>query len=63
MGVVTGSEMIATHTGRWNPTDVACIRRVSFENWNDASFDLALLLLLQPRPPIPAGWPDPNGKF
>jgi hypothetical protein len=63
MGVVTGTEIIAGQAGRWNPADVAYIRRVSFENWDDASFDLALLLLLQPRPPLSAGWPDPNGKF
>ena len=63
MGVVTGTGIIATQVGRWNPADVAYIRRVSFENCDGASFDLALLLLLQPRPPLSAGWPDPNGRF
>lgn len=60
---VAGTEVVATAVGRWNPADVAYIRRVSFQNWDGASFDLALLLLLQPRPPLSAGWPDPNGKF
>jgi hypothetical protein len=63
MGVVTGIEIVASQAGRWNPADVAYIRRVSFENWDSVSFDLALLLLLQPRPPLSAGWPDPNGRF
>jgi hypothetical protein len=63
MGVVTGIDIVATQAGRWEPTDVAYIRRVSFENWDGASFDLALVLLLQPRPPHSAGWPDPNGRF
>jgi hypothetical protein len=63
MGFVTGTEIIASHAGRWDPADVAYIRRVSFENWDGASFDLALLLLLQPRPTLSAGWPDPTGKF
>ena len=63
MGFVTGTEIVATQVGRWNPADVAYIRRVSFENWDGASFDLAMLPLLQPRPPLSAGRPDPNGKF
>jgi hypothetical protein len=63
MAVVADTEMIVQHVGCWNPADVAYIRRVSFENWDGTSFDLALLLLLQPRPPLSVGWPDPNGVF
>jgi len=63
MDVVTGTEIVAAQAGRWDPADVAYIRRVSFENCDGASFDLTLLLLLQPRPPLSAGWPEPNGKF
>ncbi len=63
MDLVTGTEIVVTQVGRWEPADVAYIRRVSFENWDGASFDLALHLLLQRRPPLSAGWPDPNGKF
>lgn len=63
MGVVIGTEIVAIQVGRWNPADVAYIRRVSFENWDGVSFDLALLLLLQPRPPRFVGWPDSNEQF
>jgi hypothetical protein len=63
MGFVTGTEVIANQAGRWDPADVAYIRRVSFEDWDGDCFDLILLLLLQPRPPLSTGWPDPNGKF
>ncbi len=63
MGVLTGTEIVAIQVGRWEPADVAYIRRVSFENWDGASFDLSLLLLLQPRSPHSAGWPVPDGEF
>jgi hypothetical protein len=61
MSVVTGTEIIVSQVCRWEPADVSHIRRVSFENCDGASFDLAMLLLLQPRPPLSVGWPDPNG--
>jgi hypothetical protein len=63
MDVVARTEMIVQQVGRWDPADVAYIRRVSFENRDGGSFDLALMLLLQPRPPLSAGWPDRNGEF
>ena len=63
MAVVADTDMIVQQVGRWNPADVAYIRRVSFENWDGVSFDLALMILLQPRPPFSAGWPDTNGRF
>ena len=63
MAIVADTDMIVQQVGRWNPTDVAYIRRVSFENWDGVSYDLALLVLLQPRPPLSASWPDPNGRF
>ena len=63
MPIVTDTEIIIRNVGRWVPSDVAYIRRVAFENWIGDSFDLVLLLLLQPRPPLSNGWPDPNGKF
>lgn len=55
MDLVTETEIVVLQVGRWEPSDVAYIRRVSFEKWNGASFDLALLLLLQRRPPLSAG--------
>ena len=63
MDVVTGTKIIAQQIGRWDPADVAYIRRVSFENWEGTYFDLTMLLLLQARPPLSAGWPDPNREF
>jgi hypothetical protein len=63
MSVIADTEVVVREVGRWQPSDVACIRRFSFENWDGPSFDLALRLLLQPRPPLSAGWPDPNGLF
>lgn len=63
MAVLVGTELIVQQLGRWDPADVAYIRRVSFENCEGESFDLALLLLLQPRQPLSARWPNPNGKF
>ncbi len=63
MDVVTGTDIIVSQVGRWNPADVAYIRRVSFENWDGDSYDMALLLLIQPRPPLSAGWPDPSGNY
>lgn len=63
MAVVADTEMIVQQVGRWSPADVAYIRRVWFENLDGVSFDLALLLLLQARPPLSVGWPDPNTKF
>jgi hypothetical protein len=63
MAVVADTEIIVQQVGRWNPADVAYVRRFWFENWDCESFDLALLLLVQPRPPLSAGWPDVNGRF
>lgn len=61
--IVTGTDLVVQEVGRWSPGDVAFIRRVGFENCDGASFDLALMLLLQPRPHSSAGWPDPAGKY
>jgi hypothetical protein len=58
--VITNTEKIVCEVGRWDPYDIAFIRRVSFENCEDTSFDLVLQVLLQPRPPLSAGWPDRN---
>lgn len=63
MSVVTNTEAIVREVGRWNPSDIAFIRRVSFENSDGISFDLVLQVLVQPRPPLSAGWPDLNGRF
>lgn len=63
MEIVSGTELVIGQVGRWQPQDVAFIRRVSFENWDGVTFDVAMLLLLQPRPAVSAGWPDPDGKF
>ncbi len=63
MAVVSHTELIVQQVGRWIPGDVAFVRGVSFENWERDSFDLALVLLLQPRPPLSEGWPDPTGSY
>lgn len=63
MAAVANSEMVVKQVGHWNPADVAYIRRISFEDWDGVSFGLSLLVLLQPRPPLSTGWPDPDGKF
>jgi hypothetical protein len=63
MSAVTNTEIVAREVGRWQPSDVVCIRRVWFENCDGHSFDLVLKGLLQPRPPLSAGWPDPQGVF
>ena len=63
MSVVSNVEAIVREVGRWEPADIAYIRRVSFENQVGASFDLALHVLIQPRPLQSAGWPDPKGRF
>src|SRR5437870_3092697 len=63
MSFVANAEIVVGDVGRWQPSDVACIRRVWFENCHADSFDLALRALLQPRPPLSVGWPDPRGVF
>ena len=63
MAAVANAEIAERVVGRWKPTDVAFIRRVEFENCTSQSFDLALTVLLQPRPPLSVGWPDPSGPF
>jgi hypothetical protein len=63
VGVVANTGLVEGAIGRWESTDVAFIRRFDFENWVDGSFDLVLLTLLQPRPPLSAGWPNPDGSF
>jgi hypothetical protein len=49
--------------GRWDCSDIAFLRHFAFENFDGASFDLALAVLAQPRPPNSARWPDFNGPF
>ena len=63
MSIVNNVEAIINEVGRWNPSDIAYIRRVAFENWDGTSFDLALQVLIQPRPPLSAGWPDLKARF
>jgi hypothetical protein len=63
MKLIEGTERIAAKLGRWDPADVAFIRRITFENIEETTFDLALRLLLQPRTPGANGWPDPEGTF
>jgi hypothetical protein len=63
MAFVLDTDIVARQVGRWDPSDIAYVRRISFENWDGPAFDLALLFLFQPRPPLSAGWPDPLGKF
>lgn len=63
MSDMSNVEAIVGEVGSWNPSDVAYIRKVSFENHDGPSFDLVLQVLIQPRPPLSAGWPDLKGKF
>lgn len=61
--VVENIELVESAVGRWEPADVAFIRRFEFENCTPLGFDVVLLVLIQPRPPLSAGWPDPGGPF
>jgi hypothetical protein len=63
VGVVANTGLVERAVGRWQSTDIAFIRRFDFENCDGQSFDLVLLTLLQPRPPLSAGWPNPDGPF
>jgi hypothetical protein len=63
MVAVAGAEIVEGAVGRWLPSDVAFIRRFCFENCSASGFDLVLLVLVQPRPPLSVGWPDPAGPF
>lgn len=63
MPAVSNVELISQEVGRWAPSDIAFIQRVEFYNSEASSFDLNLHVLIQPRPPKSAGWPDPNASF
>jgi len=64
MGMVGNSELVKRVLGRWDCADIAFLRRFAFENVDDgALFDLSLVVLLQPRPPHSARWPDSRGAF
>jgi hypothetical protein len=63
VGVIANAELVEQAVGRWQSTDIAFIRRFGFENCDGPSFDLVLLALLQPRPPLSAGWPNPEAPF
>jgi hypothetical protein len=63
MSVVENSELVERALGRWDCADIAFLRRFAFENITGGSFDLLLVVLLQPRPPLSARWPDPTGSF
>jgi len=63
MEVVTNADLVERAVGRWQSTDIAFIRRFEFEYYDGPSINLVLQTLLQPRPPLSAGWPDPSGEF
>jgi len=63
MGIVANTNCVERAVGRRQPEDIAFIRRFDFENYDGLSFDLMLLALLQPRPPLSTGWPNPRGPF
>ena len=63
MGVVANTDLVERAVGRWQSSDIAFIRRFDFEYSEGPAFDLVLLVLLQPRPPLSTGWPDPHGPF
>lgn len=63
VSIVDNTDVIIHEVGRWQPSDIAFIRQVSFENWHGEDFDLVLQVLIQPRPPQSVGWPDLKGKF
>lgn len=60
---IKNAEMVEQAVGRWRPTDIAFIRRLHFENCTSDTFDVVLVVLMQPRPPLSAGWPDQGGPF
>ena len=61
--IVANTEIVERMVGRWRPADVAFIRRLAFDNCTPESFDVVLVLLLQPRPALSVGWPDLSGPF
>jgi hypothetical protein len=63
MGVVGNVELVERLLGPWDCADIAFLRGFAFENFDWASFDVSLVVLLQPRPPLSARWPTPNGAF
>src|SRR5438270_185479 len=63
MAFVANSEVVERERGRRAPADVAFIRRFVFEHCSLRGFDLILLVLVQPRPPLSVSWPDPCGPF
>jgi hypothetical protein len=63
VGIVANTDLVKQAVGRWEASDIAFIRSFGFESCDGPNFDLVLLTLLQPRPPLSAGWPDPDGPF
>jgi hypothetical protein len=63
VGVVGNAEIVERAVGRWDCADIAFLRRFAFENFPGAVFDLSLVVLLQPRSPLSARWPDPGRAF
>jgi len=68
MGAIDNIALIEAAVGRWKPPDVAFIRELRFFGLVEledgtATSRVALCTLLQPRPPLSKGWPDPRGSF
>ena len=63
MEFLAGTELVVQQAGRWDPADVAFVRRIAFENVSEDSFDLALLLLLQPKSSAGRHWPNVHAPF
>ena len=68
MDAIANLSVIEAAVGRWKPSDIAFIRELRFQGvhvLDDGTLTSSLMLraLLQPRPPISAGWPDPRDKF
>src|SRR5262245_15538298 len=68
MPAVENTDLVAAAVGRWSPSDVAFIRELHFTGNAErpdstGTAEVVLRVLLQPRPVLPRGWPDPHGKF
>jgi hypothetical protein len=68
MPVVENTHLVATAVGRWSPSDVAFIRELRFSGNAErpdgtSTTEVILRVLLQPRPALSQGWPDPRGRF
>jgi hypothetical protein len=64
MSVVSNTQLVVQAVGNWSPLDVCFVRELRLTSLQlRGRCELLLKVLLQPRPPQSAGWPDPAGRF